>query len=89
MLAQHTSDKRHGRIRPEFFNPVDFFAVHKCQDARDEIRATLSSVAIMSRRTQKLTGLRCVAVALVVVAHAERMAACGYSGWLTPLRLLY
>lgn len=41
----------------------------------------------MSHRIQELTGLRCVAVALVVVAHAEHMLAGGYTGWLAPLKL--
>jgi len=41
----------------------------------------------MSNRVQELTGLRCVAVALVVVAHAEHMLTGGYTGWLAPLRL--
>jgi peptidoglycan/LPS O-acetylase OafA/YrhL len=42
----------------------------------------------MNRRTQELTGLRCVAVTLVIISHAERMTTGGYSGWLAPLRLL-
>ncbi|HEY1998061.1 acyltransferase [Paraburkholderia sp.] len=41
----------------------------------------------MSHRIEALTGLRCVAVMMVVVAHAEHMIAGGYSGWLAPLRL--
>lgn len=42
----------------------------------------------MNRRTQELTGLRCVAVTLVIISHAERMTTSGYNGWLAPLRLL-
>lgn len=42
----------------------------------------------MNHRTQELTGLRCVAVALVIVSHAERVTTGGYTGWLAPLRLL-
>jgi peptidoglycan/LPS O-acetylase OafA/YrhL len=41
----------------------------------------------MSHRIQELTGLRCVAVALVVIGHAEHMATGGYTGWLAPLKL--
>jgi peptidoglycan/LPS O-acetylase OafA/YrhL len=41
----------------------------------------------MSHRIHELTGLRSVAVGLVVVAHAERMLTGGYTGWLAPLRL--
>ena len=42
----------------------------------------------MHHRTQELTGLRSVAVTIVIVSHAERMTTGGYSGWLAPLRLL-
>jgi peptidoglycan/LPS O-acetylase OafA/YrhL len=42
----------------------------------------------MSRRTDELTGLRCVAVTLVIASHAERMTPDGYIGLLQPLRLL-
>lgn len=41
----------------------------------------------MSHRIQELTGLRCVAVSLVVIGHAEHMLAGGYTGWLAPLKL--
>ncbi|MFJ1257638.1 acyltransferase family protein [Cupriavidus sp. CuC1] len=40
----------------------------------------------MSRRVLELTGLRCVAVMLVVISHAEHMAKGGYTGLLAPLR---
>ncbi|MBN3817928.1 acyltransferase [Paraburkholderia sp. Se-20369] len=41
----------------------------------------------MTHRVQQLTGLRAVAVAMVVVGHAEHVLPGGYSGWLAPLRL--
>jgi peptidoglycan/LPS O-acetylase OafA/YrhL len=41
----------------------------------------------MKHRVQELTGLRAVAVTMVVVGHAEHMLARGYTGFLTPLRL--
>ncbi|KVA29318.1 acyltransferase family protein [Burkholderia ubonensis] len=42
----------------------------------------------MTHRVQQLTGLRAVAVAMVVVGHAEHVTPGGYTGWLAPLRLL-
>jgi peptidoglycan/LPS O-acetylase OafA/YrhL len=42
----------------------------------------------MNQRTDELTGLRCVAVTLVIASHAERMTPHGYVGLLQPLRLL-
>ncbi|MGF6778081.1 acyltransferase family protein [Paraburkholderia sp. GAS334] len=41
----------------------------------------------MTHRIQELTGLRCIAVMLVVISHAEHMVAGGYTGALSPLRL--
>ena len=41
----------------------------------------------MKHRVQELTGLRAVAVTMVVVGHAEHTLAGGYRGFLAPLRL--
>jgi peptidoglycan/LPS O-acetylase OafA/YrhL len=41
----------------------------------------------MKHRVQELTGLRAVAVAMVVLGHAERTLTGGYTGLLAPLRL--
>ena len=41
----------------------------------------------MKHRVQELTGLRAVAVAMVVAGHAQRTLAGGYTGVLAPLRL--
>jgi peptidoglycan/LPS O-acetylase OafA/YrhL len=41
----------------------------------------------MKHRVQELTGLRAIAVTMVVVGHAQRMLAGGYTGFLMPLRL--
>src|SRR5258708_12802042 len=41
----------------------------------------------MKHRVQELTGLRAVAVAMVVAGHAQRTLAGGYTGILAPLRL--
>ena len=40
----------------------------------------------MSHRIRELTGLRCVAVMMVVITHAQHMVAGGYTGYLAPLR---
>ncbi|WP_144153109.1 acyltransferase family protein [Paraburkholderia sp. BCC1885] len=42
----------------------------------------------MKHRAQELTGLRAIAVAMVVVGHAQRLFAGGYTGLLRPLRLV-
>ncbi|RQS60086.1 acyltransferase [Burkholderia sp. Bp8986] len=42
----------------------------------------------MNHRVKQLTGLRAVAVTMVVVGHAERVLPGGYTGWLAPLRLV-
>ncbi|MGU7772088.1 acyltransferase family protein [Burkholderia sp. MR1-5-21] len=42
----------------------------------------------MKHRVMQLTGLRAVAVAMVVVGHAEHVVPGGYTGWLVPLRLI-
>lgn len=42
----------------------------------------------MSNRIQELTGLRCIAVMMVVITHAEHMTSGGYTGYLAPLRAL-
>jgi peptidoglycan/LPS O-acetylase OafA/YrhL len=42
----------------------------------------------MKHRVQELTGLRAVAVAMVVLGHAQRTLAGGYTGILTPLRFV-
>ena len=41
----------------------------------------------MKHRVQELTGLRAIAVTMVVVGHAQRLFAGGYTGLLKPLRL--
>jgi peptidoglycan/LPS O-acetylase OafA/YrhL len=41
----------------------------------------------MSHRIDELTGLRCAAVMMVVIAHAQHMIVGGYGGFLSPLRL--
>jgi peptidoglycan/LPS O-acetylase OafA/YrhL len=41
----------------------------------------------MKNRIEQLTGLRAIAVAMVVVGHAEHVLPDGYAGWLAPLRL--
>jgi len=41
----------------------------------------------MKHRVEELTGLRAVAVMMVVLGHAQRTLAGGYTGLLTPLRL--
>src|ERR1700692_5147920 len=41
----------------------------------------------MKHRVQELTGLRAVAVAMVVAGHSQRTLAGGYTGVLAPLRL--
>lgn len=38
-------------------------------------------------RVPELTGLRCIAVMMVVFGHASTTIAGGYSGWLAPLRV--
>ncbi|WP_321795380.1 acyltransferase [Caballeronia sp. J97] len=40
----------------------------------------------MKHHVQELTGLRCVAVTMVVIGHAQHMIDGGYTGWLAPLR---
>ncbi|MBL3962826.1 acyltransferase [Burkholderia cenocepacia] len=42
----------------------------------------------MNHRVTQLTGLRAVAVAMVVVGHAEHVLPGGYTGWYAPLRLI-
>ena len=42
----------------------------------------------MNHRVKQLTGLRAVAVTMVVVGHAEHVLPGGYTGWLAPLRLI-
>jgi peptidoglycan/LPS O-acetylase OafA/YrhL len=42
----------------------------------------------MKNRVQELTGLRAIAVTMVVVGHAQRLLAGGYTGLLRPLRLV-
>ncbi|SAK65519.1 acyltransferase family protein [Caballeronia ptereochthonis] len=42
----------------------------------------------MKNHVQELTGLRCVAVTMVVIGHAQHMIDGGYSGLLAPLRLI-
>jgi peptidoglycan/LPS O-acetylase OafA/YrhL len=42
----------------------------------------------MKNRVQELTGLRAIAVTMVVVGHAQRVLAGGYTGLLRPLRLV-
>lgn len=42
----------------------------------------------MKNHVQELTGLRCVAVMMVVIGHAQHMIEGGYSGLLSPLRLI-
>ena len=42
----------------------------------------------MKHRVQELTGLRAIAVTMVVVGHAQRLLAGGYTGLLRPLRLV-
>ncbi|SAL56993.1 acyltransferase [Caballeronia peredens] len=42
----------------------------------------------MKNHVQELTGLRCVAVTMVVIGHAQHMINGGYSGFLAPLRLI-
>lgn len=41
----------------------------------------------MKNRVLELTGLRCIAVTMVVLGHAERTLRDGYAGWLSPLKL--
>ena len=41
----------------------------------------------MSHRIDELTGLRCAAVMMVVIAHAQHSVVGGYGGFLSPLRL--
>jgi peptidoglycan/LPS O-acetylase OafA/YrhL len=38
----------------------------------------------MKSRVQELTGLRAIAVTMVVVGHAQRLLAGGYTGLLRP-----
>ncbi|MCA8326897.1 acyltransferase family protein [Burkholderia cepacia] len=42
----------------------------------------------MNHRVTQLTGLRAVAVAMVVIGHAEHVLPGGYTGWYAPLRLI-
>lgn len=42
----------------------------------------------MSKRIEEITGLRCFAVMMVVLAHAQQTVVGGYTGWLSPLRIL-
>jgi peptidoglycan/LPS O-acetylase OafA/YrhL len=42
----------------------------------------------MKQHVQELTGLRCVAVMMVVFGHAEHMTSGGYKGLFEPLRLI-
>jgi peptidoglycan/LPS O-acetylase OafA/YrhL len=44
----------------------------------------------MSSRIDEITGLRCFAVTMVVLTHAQHTAANGhgYTGWLSPLKIL-
>jgi peptidoglycan/LPS O-acetylase OafA/YrhL len=42
----------------------------------------------MKHRVQELTGLRAIAVTMVVVGHAQRLLVGGYTGLLRPLRLV-
>ena len=42
----------------------------------------------MKNHVQELTGLRCVAVMMVVIGHAQHMIDGGYDGFLAPLRLI-
>ncbi|MGK8208112.1 acyltransferase family protein [Burkholderia cenocepacia] len=42
----------------------------------------------MNPRVKQLTGLRAVAVTMVVVGHAEHVLPGGYRGWFAPLRLI-
>ncbi|MFA9438488.1 acyltransferase family protein [Uliginosibacterium sp. sgz301328] len=39
------------------------------------------------KRITELTGLRCLAVMMVVIGHAQQTTQGGYSGWLLPLKL--
>ncbi|KDB09705.1 acyltransferase 3 [Burkholderia sp. lig30] len=41
----------------------------------------------MKNRLPELTGLRCIAVSMVVLGHAEGTVPGGYVGWLAPLKL--
>lgn len=40
----------------------------------------------MSGRISEITGLRCLAVMMVVLGHAQNSLEGGYSGWLSPLK---
>lgn len=42
----------------------------------------------MKHHVRELTGLRCVAVMMVVIGHAQHMIDGGYAGFLMPLRLI-
>jgi peptidoglycan/LPS O-acetylase OafA/YrhL len=39
------------------------------------------------KKITELTGLRCLAVMMVVIGHAQQTTQGGYSGWLSPLKL--
>lgn len=41
----------------------------------------------MSNRIEEITGLRCFAVMMVVLAHAQQTVVGGYAGWLSPLKI--